>query len=137
MQQMGAGVVNGLRSRTQMAASRYEYGGFPTSLTSFESSFNVPSQLNDVHVSLCTLKPNILLSSGVVNNIPGASYQIKVTSPPDSSGATQSWISWWQYDNKVKIVFTPPRKGTYRVTITRYGSVSTNTNFGLTYGSLS
>lgn len=97
---------------------------FRTTSTDITSSFYVPSTNlanRKVRVTFSTiLDGNSSYHNGDDNlSLNPIYFQVTVTGPGTS---TDKWTSRTYYDSKVSVVFTPPKKGTYSVTVTRLGS---------------
>lgn len=107
----GAGVLNVAKSSTNYATRNWWGHTTTKNDNDKDKSFYVTSKLGQVHVTLCSAKPNKVGSNELVNaNVP--IYKVTVYN------GDNSWTSIANVDNKCSVVFDPPKRGYYYVKVT-------------------
>ncbi|MCI5598987.1 MAG: S8 family serine peptidase [Ruminococcus sp.] len=125
----GAGVLNIAKSSTNYATRNWWEHTTTENDNDKDKSFYVQRKLGQVHVTLCSAKPNKFGSNELVNaNVP--IYKVTVYN------GDNSWTSIANVDNKCSVVFDPPKKGYYYVKVTPISNC-VGCKYDLVYTSLS
>lgn len=125
----GAGVLNVAKSSKNYATRNWWEHTTTENDNDKDKSFNVERKLGQVHVTLCSAKPNKFGSNELVNaNVP--IYKVTVYN------GDNSWTSIANIDNKCSVVFDPPERGYYYVKVTPISNC-VGCKYDLVYTSLS
>ncbi len=119
----GAGMLNALNAYTVLYNSNYFYfPNFGSSNNGYSETIHVTSTTKRLQICLNWLKKNTVSgsdhSTGTVNDASRDTYLLEILDP---DGETL-YNSWYRYDTKEYIAFTPSRTGTYTVKIQKSGT---------------
>ena len=119
----GAGMLNALNAYTVLYDSNYFYfPNFGASNNGYSETIQVTSTAKRLQICLNWLKKNTVSgsdhSTGTINDASRDTYLLEILDP---DGET-IYMSWYRYDTKEYIAFTPSRTGTYTVKIQKSGT---------------
>lgn len=129
----GLGVLKVENSLTSYCTRDWVVGTNPVgSETGNAGSFYVDSNLRQVRVTLCSIKENGFNRKQQVIESGISQYKITVT----GSDTSEKWTSVCTVDNKCSVVFTPPQRNYYTVTLERLSNAGTTTALACVFTSV-